>query len=229
MIPLIFVTTCFLLVALFLAPLLKYKTTKNVSSFHLTSMFEKRSALPATIVFFLTLCYGGLITFLALHAATQGIEGIGAFFTAYAIAVALSRPLLGKFVDRKGYGVIIIPGLIAIALSLVLLSFAHSLMMLIVVALLYGAGFAACNSTLQTMAVADVPYERRGAANATYLVGFDSGIGFGAVLSSLVVSIAGYTGMYAWFSLIPLLAGVLFISLARGRKPPALQEITKEK
>lgn len=203
---------------------MKYQKQEKPQSFHRAGIFERKSLLPATIVFFLTMCYGGLTTFLALHASSQGVDGIGVFFTAYAIAVALTRPVLGKVVDQKGYGVIIIPGLIAMVASLVLLSFADTLVLFVLVAVLYGFGFAACNSTLQAMAVAGVPYGRRGAANATYLVGFDSGIGVGALLAGMIASLVGYSGLYLSFALLPVVAGILFFLFARNRKPPALQQ-----
>lgn len=221
--PVVWVTVGFLVVSLVLSLLFKLPKVKPSQPFRLRNIFEKDSAVPALLVFCLTMCYGGLTTFLALHAAAQGVEGIGVFFTAYAIAVALSRPLLGKVVDSKGYGVIIVPGLVAMTASLVLLAFADSLALFIVVAFLYGFGFAACNSTLQTMAVADVPFERRGAANATYLVGFDSGIGLGALVSGVLVGFIGYSGLYLSFALLPILTGALFFLLARKRKPPALR------
>lgn len=212
-----------LVVAFILSLLVRYRPLEAPKPFAVKSMIEKRSLVPSSIVFFLTMCYGGLTTFLALHAAAQGVEGIGVFFAAYALAVALSRPFLGKVVDRRGYGIIIVPGLVLMVAALILLSFADSLPLFVVVAFLYGFGFAACNSTLQTMAVADVPYERRGAANATYLVGFDSGIGVGAVVAGVIASFIGYSGLYLSFALLPVVAAGVFLLFARDRKPPALQ------
>lgn len=222
--PVIAVAFGTLAVALVIALLMKYKQVEDPKLFTFKGIFEKRSLVPSVIIFCLTMAYGALTTFLALHAVAQGVEGIGIFFTAYAIAVAASRPFLGKVVDRKGYGIIIVPGLVIIAIALVILSFADSLPLFILVAFLYGLGFAACNSTLQTMAVAGVPVSRRGAANATYLVGFDSGIGFGAVVAGAIVSIAGYSGMFLAFAILPLIGGLVFFFFARKRKPPALQE-----
>ncbi len=204
---------------------LRYRPVKRcAATFSLRGLFERRSVLPSAIMFCLSACYGALVTFLALHAAARGVEGIGLFFPAYALAVALSRPLLGKVVDRKGYGFVIVPGLAVLAAALVLLSAADTLPLFMLVAFLFGAGFAACNSTLQAMAVADVPPERRGAANATYLTGFDSGIGVGSLVSGLAVAAVGYGGMYLCFAACPLAALALFSAFARHRKPPRLQE-----
>lgn len=216
-----------LVMAFVLASILKYRPIKKTASFKPSSMFNRSSILPATIMFFLTSCYGSLVTFLAIHAESQGVEGIGFFFTAYAIAVALSRPLLGKFVDQRGYAVVLLPGIALVATALVVLSLAHSLPMFILTAFLYGFGFAGCQSTLQTMAVADAEPEHRGAANATFLVGFDGGIGVGSVVSGWMAAALGYSGMYLCFAVLPIVSAVVFLGFARNRRPPNLTQREK--
>ncbi|MEG0374503.1 MAG: MFS transporter [Raoultibacter sp.] len=220
--PVIIIAVGTLVLALNLARFLRYQPIKKTTAISFKGMIERYSLLPSAIVFFLTTCYGALVTFLAIHASAQGVENIGLFFTAYAIAVAVSRPLLGRIVDRRGYAIILLPGLAFMVLALVLLSQADSTVLFIAVALLYGSGFAACHSTLQTMAVAGVPPERRGAANATFLIGFDSGIGVGSIVSGLLVGAFGYAGMFLAFAAMPVIAGVVFLAFARKRKPPRL-------
>ncbi|MGI6105419.1 MAG: MFS transporter [Raoultibacter sp.] len=211
-----------LAIAFVIAFFLKYKTVDKPTKFRFAGMLEKRSALPACIMFFLSATYGALTTFLAIHALNQGVDNIGLFFTIYAVAVALSRPLLGKLIDKKGYALVLVPGLILLAIAQVVLAFASTLSAFLLVALIFGFGFAGSNSTLQAMAVAGVPLNRRGAANATYLVGFDCGIGFGAVISGIIAAAIGYSGLYLCFTAMPLIALVLYLALARHRKPPSL-------
>lgn len=220
--PVIVIAVGTLAIAFFLARFLRYQPIKKATGISFKGMIERDSILPSVIVFFLTACYGALVTFLAIHAAAQGVGNIGLFFTAYAIAVAVSRPLLGRIVDRRGYAILLLPGLALMVLALVLLSQANSTLLFILVALLYGSGFAACHSTLQTMAVASVAPERRGAANATFLIGFDSGIGVGSIISGLLVGALGYAGMYLVFGIMPLIAACIFLAFARKRKPPRL-------
>lgn len=219
-------TVGILICAFIVALRVKYSTIERPSFRGIKGMFERHSILPSAIMFFLSICYGALVTFLALHAAAQGVESIELFFPVYAVAIALSRPLLGKLVDSKGYGFVLLPGLVVLAASLVLLSYANTLWMFLAVAFLFGSGYAACNSTLQTMAVSDAPAARRGAANATYLTGFDSGIGVGSLVAGGLVTLLGYGGMYLCFALGPVVAAVLFLALARHRKPPRLQDVS---
>lgn len=220
----IFAGTGVLCVGLVLAFFLRYKTVTNPTAFTWKGILEKHSIVPSLIMFFISYCYGALITFLALHAKAQGVEDIGLFFTAYALAVALSRPLLGKLIDQRGFAITLVPGLLVMSLALVLLSIADSSAFFTVVGFVFGFGFAACNSTLQAMAVAGIAINRRGAANATYMVGFDSGIGVGAIVSGFIVSAIGYSGLYVSCAILPLVAGVIYLLFARDRKPPALSD-----
>ena len=227
MVPVVMVAVATLALAFAFASTLKYRTLKKPASLHLASMFNRSSVLPALIMLFMGATYGSLVTFLAIHASSQGVENVGFFFTAYAIAVALSRPFLGRIVDRKGYAPILLPGIVLVIVGLVVLSQAHSLGMFVLTAFLYGFGFAGCNSTLQTMAVADAEPEHRGAANATFLIGFDGGIGIGSVVSGWIAASLGYAGMYLCFAALPLVSAALFLVFARNRKPPNLAQEAK--
>jgi MFS family permease len=78
------------------------------------------------------------------------------------------------------------------------------------VALLFGVGFGAVQSSLQTLAVIYAPKDRLGAANATFFTGFDGGIGFGSIVAGVVSSVLGYNWMYLTFAIFPALAGILY-------------------
>ncbi|MEG0419201.1 MFS transporter, partial [Gordonibacter sp.] len=226
--PVIILAVGTLVLAFAFASFLRYRPIERHPTFSMRNLIERSSVLPSVIVFFLTACYGALVTFLAIHASAQGVNNIAPFFTAYAIAVALSRPLLGKMVDHRGYALVLVPGLLLMIAALVLLSKADSLTLFVLTAFLYGAGFAACHSTLQTMAVANVEPQHRGAANATFLIGFDSGIGVGSAVSGLIVAVLGYADMYLCFAVLPLVSAAIFFAFARHRKPPRLANETEE-
>ena len=59
------------------------------------------------------------------------------------------------------------------------------------------------------MAVAGIEKKRRGSATATFYVGYDSGMGLGAICAGLLAGAAGYAVMYRVFALLPLLALVI--------------------
>ncbi|MCX7709937.1 MAG: MFS transporter [Clostridia bacterium] len=182
------------------------------------SLYEKASVRPAIVIFFVSMTYGAITSFIALYAQQQGIEKIGLFFTLYALALILSRPAFGSIYDRLGDQYAVIPGLVCLLISLVLLSKASVLPMFLISAFLYGIGFGAVQSTLQTMAVVSIPPGRRGAANATFFTGFDSGIGLGAMIFGAVASLVGYSRMYLWGAASILIACVLYFVVLRKRE-----------
>lgn len=142
-------------------------------------------------MFLVAMAYGGVISFLPLFAAEKGIQNIGGFFVVYALSILLTRPLMGKMVDRWGFDYTVIPGFVCLLIALVLLADLRSSRMLMVVAVIYGTGFGAMITSLQTMAVRDVPRNRIGAANATLFTGNDLGIGLGVMLLGMVARSMG--------------------------------------
>ncbi|HVJ48824.1 MFS transporter [Desulfitobacterium sp.] len=175
-------------------------------------LFEKTAFRPATIVLFLTMSYGSIVTFIALYAQQQGIANIGPFFTVYALALMISRPLFGRLSDRKGLKVVVLPGLVGVICALLLLSFAKSLPLFLLAGFLYGVSFGAAMPALQAMSVRQVPPHRRGAASATYSTGFDLGIGLGSISLGSVAQAVGYSRMYLW-AILPILVALVILIL----------------
>ena len=156
---------------------------------------------------------------MSLYAREKGIENIGVFFTVYAVSMLLSRPGFGLLVDRKGVSVAVVPGMILVMLAMYALHRAESLTMFLVAAALYGVGFGASQTSLQTMAVIHAPRERLGIANSTFFTGFDSGIGVGSVVLGMVSKRVGYSRMFLISAASVVVALLLFFifSLEQSR------------
>jgi MFS family permease len=92
------------------------------------------------------------------------------------------------------------------------------MLIFLIVALLYGIGFGAVQSSLQTLAVINAPKDRLGTANATFFTGFDGGIGFGSIVAGIVASALGYGWMYLTFAFFPIIAGILYFITSRKAK-----------
>ncbi len=204
--------------ALLLALTLRYPPIKPPAAHDgkRPSLYEKASILPSAIMFMVTSTYGAVLTFIAIYADSRGIGNIGMFFTFSALSMLLARLFMGLIVDRYGYGVAIIPGLVALVLALVLLACAHSLPAFLCSALLYGLGQGSVHSSTQTMAVTRAPAHRVGAANATFYTGFDAGIGFGAIVSGFLSIKFGYGNMFIILSVLPL-SGVFLYFWGNGK------------
>lgn len=205
-----------LLIAIFLASLIKYK--KFASTGQKLKLIEKNAIRPALTIFFITMTYGAIVSFIALYAAQKGIENIGIFFTVYALSLAVFRPLSGRLTDKKGFDFVVIPGIIMVALAMIILYFAVNIKWFLFAAIIYGAGFGTVQPSLQALAILLSPPERRGSANATFFSGFDLGIGSSAVMWGIVSEFTGYSLIYL-FSVIPvLIALIIYIYLGKKEK-----------
>jgi len=180
------------------------------------ALFEKAALRPSLVMFFITMTYGAVVAFIALYAGEQQVENIGLFFTVYAITLTVTRPMAGRLADHNGFEKIIIPGMVLIALAMIILSQSNSLVDFLLTGVVYGLGFGAVQPSLQAMVVKNVPPNRRGAANGTFFSAFDLGIGAGSVIWGVVAQTIGYSQMYLWATL-PAIIGML-IYYFYGRK-----------
>jgi MFS family permease len=205
--------------ALLLALLIGYqKVEPGIPAKAKASPYERSSIRAAVVMFFISSSYGSITGFISLYAIDLGITNIGVFFMVFAAAMLISRPFFGRLIDRMGFDAAVYPGLILLIAALFLLYRAAALPLFLLAAVLYGIGFGATQSSLQTMSVLQAPKDRLGAANATFFTGFDGGIGFGSIVAGILSSALSYSQMYLTFSLLPLLAGVLYFFVAGKRK-----------
>jgi MFS family permease len=212
--------TCCMAASAFLALFLRYKPIEpDPGGKILRSPYERAAVEPAVVIFLVTTSYGAVLTFLAIYAARHGIGNIGPYFTVYAIVLMLTRPNIGKIVDRKGQKAALLPGLVFLTAALALLSQSTNMAMFLGSAVLYGIGQGAAHTSSQTLAILNSPGNRVGAAAATYSTGFDAGIGFGAMLSGFLAGMFGYSGMFLCLAICPVLAMLMFLS-GSGRRVP---------
>lgn len=196
------------LISIFIAVLIKYHKPDTQQKIDKSGMFERSAILPAVVIFFVTMTYGSIVSFIALYAAQRQVENIGLFFTVYAIALLISRPYFGSLTDKKGTSFAVLPGIIFVILSMSLIYFANSFVAFLIAGFIYGIGFGAIQPALQAMSVRNVNHSRRGAANATFFLGFDLGIGAGAIIWGIIAESLGYQIIYL-LSIIPAVIGAL--------------------
>jgi len=172
--------------------------------------------VPSVAAGVVALTYGSVITFLPLFAARRGIEGVGFFFTAYALAIIAVQALAGRLSDRVGRRMVAVPAMICIGLAFFALAHAHSTPWLAAVGIAYGLGFGGARTTLDALIADSVPLTLRGTAMGIDYASFDLGIGLGSFLLGLVAEAWGYGSMYGLVGAICLAgAATLFVLTAR--------------
>lgn len=181
---------------------------ENLRPFHgAREILERTAIAPAIMMGCTTLTMSAVTTFVPLYALEDlGMPNVGPYFTIYAIGLLITRPLLGTLIDRIGMMSALVPSFLLLLCGLVLLSQAHGLGILLVSGFLYGAGYGGAQTALQTLAVLHAPQIRHGAANGTFFIGFDLGIGAGALICGALSARVGFSHMYMLLTLSILLA-----------------------
>ena len=189
-------------------------------------MFAPKALMPALILFLLNLPYICTTAFVVIYAGLFGVEGIGLYFTVYAVCLMVTRPVFGSWADRFGIAKVLIPSMICYSVSFVLLAFSTTLPMFLVAAVLSACGLGASSPLIQTLAMKLVPLDARGSASNTVFAGLDFSCLIGPVVGGAIVEAmrgvvtteaAAYTGM--WFIMLIPIFVTLVIFILWNKKP----------
>ena len=183
----------------------------------LRNMIAKEALVPAAMMLFLCMSYSVLKAFLVVYAEARGVtDGIGYFFTIYALTMLVTRPLVGRLSDRYGLVRVLIPAVLCFALSFFIISLSASLPMFFLAAFVSAFGYGACQPAVQTLCMKSVPQEKRGAGGCTNYIGTDTGILTGGILAGILVERFGYIFMWRMM-LLPMLFTVAIVIIFRRR------------
>lgn len=182
--------------------------------------------IPASIAFFmLAIPYGMTSSYIAIYAQEIGVvHGAGFFFTIQAAGLIVSRLLSGKMVDKGLITQTIVRGIVIASFGVVaegaLSVISESNMNLgylfyFLSAFLLGYGFGTIFPAFNTLFINMAPHSRRATANATYLTGWDVGIGAGMLLGG-ALSVNGYSESFIFGAILVVAALVYFKAYVAG-------------
>lgn len=170
--------------------------------------------LPLTLNTLLSACYGGILSFLALYGRDIGLANIGLFFLFNALTVLAVRPVSGWLYDTRGHAVVLVPAAVVLVASLVLLSYTHSMVMLMASALLFGLGYGAVQPTVQAWMLGGAPRSKHGLINSLFYNSIDLGVAAGSMALGAVAASTGYAVMYRFSAGIMLAFLLLYLTVA---------------
>ncbi len=159
--------------------------------------------------------YGGVTSFVAMWTEKNGLSPRGLFFTVFSLTVLFVRPFLGRFADRVGPRRVILPLLGLVAAAFTILALATTRPLLVVSAILFGAGFGNVYPVYVAHVTRHVDPARRGAAFGAILAAFDTGIGTGSVALGAVIQHHGFQAAYGTAAVLAALSIPAFVLLER--------------
>ena len=186
--------------------------------FKISNFIEPRAMSVAIIVLVLSLCYSSVLSYINFYAAEKNLVEVASFFfLVYSVAILLSRPFTGRFMDLKGANYVMYPAIIIFTAGMLLLSTASGGTTLLLSGFLIGLGFGNIQSCSQALAVKLTPPHRLGLATSTYFIALDAGLGFGPYLLGFIIPLIGYSSLYGILGVVVLASTVLYFILY-GRK-----------
>lgn len=189
----------------------------NKEPFSLSRLFLFK-AWPLSLVMVSVGCsYGVLATYIAIYGRQElGITaGTGLFFAILSCGLMLSR-IIGARSLRKGR--VVENASAGIFLSLfgyLLFASVHNEIGYYGAGLIIGLGNGHLWPAFQNMFVAMAPADRRGTANSTLLIAWDTGMGLGVLGGGLFSEYLGYHSAFWWMWLVNLAGVLMYFLFAR--------------
>jgi predicted MFS family arabinose efflux permease len=182
--------------------------------------FFLKEGIRACFAFFLlAMPYGMTTSYMALYAREVGItQSAGLFFTVMAAGLIASRLHSGKRVDRGfvtetirlGICIAFFGAMGEALLSVVAgWSISAGYVLYFLTAFLFGYGYGTMFPAYNTLFINLAPNSRRATANATYLTGWDVGIGCGMLFGGMLAE-GGYEHCYMLGSALVVVALLFF-------------------
>ena len=190
----------------------------------LHGLYEPTALYSSLCTLVLSIVQITVMQFLSYYTAYRGAGGTYAFYSLSAVAVVAVRLTVGRMNGEKSNRRILLCGTLILATAYAGLHFVFpTALSLGILSVLYGCGHSMSGLTLNSMALADAPAERLGAANATYLAASDLGYALGPLLWNSYCARFGYSQIY-------LLAGtavfvLFFVFLLRPRNHTKNQRV----
>jgi MFS family permease len=148
-----------------------------------------------------------------------GNIAVGIVVGSYAVTGLLLRPLAGRLADRRGRQPTVLLGSVAVAIAGFLYLLPLGVAGLIGARLLLGAGEGAVFTAGSAWVVDIAPLERRGRVIGLYGLAIWSGLSVGPLIGELLLNISGYTAVWLFAGIAPLIGALIALRLPDPFRP----------
>jgi len=182
-------------------------------------VFEKTSVKPALIMLLLAFSSGCTLTIVPDLSDWVGLQNRGIFFATYTASSLLIRLLANKSSDKHGRVIVLIFSSLALAISMMFLSFVHTPVMFLISAAIFGLSWGMNGPTLTAWTVDLCAPENRGRAVASMYIALEAGIGIGAFISAKIYDNKSSNFIYAFITpAILALVSAMLLFIWRRKK-----------
>jgi MFS family permease len=177
----------------------------------------RQVALPATLQFSASIAYGTIVSFIAVVARRRDLDVAGSYFALLALSSLSIRLVAGRAYDVWGQRAVLAPAFLVVSTGMGLLVFTAHALLFLCTAILVGAGIGATQTALLARVVERSPSEARGSAVAVFTSCWELGVGGGTMVMGRLAEAAGFSGMFAAATAMPLVGLVALLLLREPR------------
>jgi len=153
--------------------------------------------------------FGAVLTFVATFVHSIALERVAPFFVSYTVAAVAVRIALGGLSDRVGRRRVLLPSMMLLATSILGLAAVRSVVELVAVGLLFGAGQGMTYPTANALMVDLSHPGNLGRVQTLFSGSFSVGVAASAFVFGRVIERAGYPTMFSWAAACVSLGAVI--------------------
>ena len=189
---------------------IKYPKVKR-KKFVLADAFYK-PALPFMFnMMFIMIPFGAVIAYSSIFALEKGLSAVIPYFYICLVAgMLISKFSTQKMIDAGKHKVLVVISLIVLLLTMGSYYVMDSAVHLLLAGFLLGLGYGILQPLFQSFVTGTTPAPKRGAANATYLLSYDIGIGIGSFVMGMFQESIGLPFGFAITAVAYIIGGIIY-------------------
>ena len=179
--------------------------------FRLADAFYK-PALPFMCnMIFIMIPFGAVIAYSSMLAQEKGLSNVIPYFYIFLVAgMLLSKFSTQKMIDAGKHTILVVISLVILLLTMASYYFLATAIHLLSAGFFFGMGYGVLQPLFQSFVTGTTPAPKRGAANATYLLSYDIGIGIGSFVMGLFQESIGISTGFAVTAVAYIFAALLY-------------------
>lgn len=180
--------------------------------FRLSDAFYKPAVPFMLNMIFLMIPFGAVIAYSSILAQEKGLSVVTPYFyICLVVGILLSKFSTQKMIDAGKHKVFVVISLLVLIFTMASYYFLETAFHFLFAGFLFGLGYGILQPLFQSFVTGTSPAEKRGAANATYLLSYDIGIGIGSLIMGIFQENIGITKGLAVTAVAYIAGGLIYM------------------
>lgn len=160
---------------------------------------------------FIMIPFGAVIAYSSMLAQEKGLTAVSPYFyICLVIGMLLSKLTTQRMIDAGKHKILVAISLVILIVTMASYYFLATAVHLLLAGFLFGLGYGVLQPLFQSFVTGTTPAPKRGAANATYLLSYDIGIGIGSFLMGLCQESIGLGTGFALTAIAYVAGGLIY-------------------